>query len=370
VCLDASALAKTSFSLKRKFSLIELLDLCSITEQLVLRDAIILTRSVYQVPQPMLEQITPWLNSDAILIAPSNPKPIKVSEAPNTPIFTSHPDVANHEKTTQQDAYRESGRLLGAQEAFKRSAMPLIRNFKTYDTLTKPKFSQLAFDHVARYQDDVDDLQKLLQELNKGIPNYVHMNFPPIALKILREAKSFDDIIKLSLQYRVAYSGLRKKMSEFEEMFRDPSIPPIKKMKEKQKWINAWNENQKDFRDQYMVLANGLVGILADGVDMFGNATSGNYVASSISGAGIALKGYKNIRSIIERNESWALSPIRSAFIDSLSTSHSEIKYIVERLFNYDPKSFDELMKVSFLGENNTLENLVDNEMKIRLSKN
>ncbi len=245
VCIDTSALAKTAFSLSKKFTLIEFLDFCTVIEQLVLRDAILLTGSAYSAQIPMLNRIQPWLKSKAIITAQEKPNPIHVKDTSNSDVFDRHADIVDHDKTSVTDAKYETGRLLAAQVFFKRPALPLVRNYMTFDQVAQPRINQLAFDFISVYGEQTDLIHNMKVLANRRVPNYLQINFPPIAIEILKEAKSFEEMVKLSLQYRTHYSELRTKVNDLEILLRDPTISAAVKSNELNDWALAWNNNLK-----------------------------------------------------------------------------------------------------------------------------
>lgn len=368
VCIDSSALAKTVFALSQRFTLIEFMDFCAVIEQMVLRDNVILIGGINNAQASMLTNVNPWLQSGAFLQPDHQINPFPVPRI-GTNFYHSHCDVANTERTGAEDSRFEVARLLAAQEFFQRPAMPLTRNYLSHDQIVRPDVNQMAFDFVSIYNRQANHVHELKLFVNKHVPQFVQINFPPIAIEILKEAKSFHDLVKLALEYRDKYFKLRKEMSYLEELLRDTEIAPNTKNKEFKKWLNSWNKNLKENRESSFLLANGTAGLVYDGVCATASIQAGD-VAGSL-GAGAKIIGrLGDIVSYMNGNRTdLILHPIRSAFVNSLKTSQPDIKIIVERLFNYNPNSFDELMKVSFLGGNNTLENLVDHEMKVRLSR-
>lgn len=368
VCVDSSALAKTVFSLSKKFTLIEFLDFCAVIEQIVLRDNVILIGGVNNAQKSMLINVKPWLESGVFLLPELqiNPYPVPRIE---TNFYHSHSDVANRERTGVEDSRFEVARLLAAQEFLQRPAMPLTRNYLSHDQIVRPDINQMAFDFVSLYNRQANDVHELKLFANKHVPQFVQINFPPIAIEILEEANSFHDLVRITLQYRDKFSNLRSKMSYLEELLRDPNVSPKKKNDEFKKWINSWNENLKETRDSYFVLANGTTGLVVDGVSATASIKAGDLAGSVDAGAKTLARLSDMVSYMIGNNTDFVLRPIRSALLNSLYTNQPELKNLVEKLFMYDPNSFDELMKASFLGGNNSLENLVEHEMKVRLSR-
>lgn len=367
VCIDTSALAKTAFSLSQKFSLVEFIDFCSLIEQLVLRDALILTGSANAVQKCMLERIQPWLKSGAIILAHEKPRPVKLPNLEKVNLLGAHPDFADHDKTRQNDARYETSRLIAAQECFQRPAMPLVRNYRDFDEYVKPDICQMAFNLAAKYEEQVQQIHNFKIHINQHVPNYTQIQFPPIAIQILKEAKSFDDLVKLALQFRSRYQQLRHKINELEESQRDPALSVIEKQNELNGWVESWNKNITGSNSGTLIFGQTSVG-LTSGIAAIGAGLAQSQPSQTLAG------GVQTTTSLIEiikkvsgNKHDRLLQPIRSAFMGSLRTSQPEIKQRVESIFNYDPRRFDELLSVACFSEESTLSALVDNEMKIRI---
>ena len=369
VCIDTSALSKTAFSLSKKFSLIEFLDFCAIIEQMVLRDALILTGSANAPQKSMLAPIKKWMDSSAIIVALEQPKPVFIRHAGNHEIFQRHADIADSEKTGPGDAAYETGRLLAAQQYFERPAMPLTRNFLTYDQIARPDINQMAFDIVSQYEKQAGHLHDIKHYANRNVPKYVQIDFPPIAIEIIRDATDFGDLVEITLQRRNYYSGLRVRVNELDQIQRDPSISAAKKLAEMRGWMESWNSNLEANKSSKLILGKTIIEGVIGGAKFSKGVAEGKPIDFLEGTTEVYEKLSETIKMVQNYQNNQVLQPIRSAFMSSLDTSQKEITERVDALFNYAPAKFQELLRVSCLARGNVLEELVDHVMRVRISQ-
>ena len=205
---DLSGVAKIFYHLRYRFYPVEFADLCTIIDEIVLRDHIVLVGKTETTPKRYLDAIEPLIAADVFRLLAEPVRPQRVAP-PSAPLLTAARAAAASGLTMADvaDADLEVTRLLGAEAKLHLPATVLLRNLHNFGVNRRPKFEHTVVDLVQRNRRLAADARALHAEIQRHGPpvrGFVHLDVPPVALAVFKSAASFEQVIERILDLRDA----------------------------------------------------------------------------------------------------------------------------------------------------------------------
>jgi len=150
---DLSGVSKVFYHLRYQFYPVEFADLCTLIDEIVLREHIILVGKEGTTPKRYIDAIQPMIDAGVfrILVEPFRP----IRNEPSSAALRGAAQAARADfltAATVEDADLEVTRLLGAEVRFGASATVLLRNLHNFGVNRRPKFnivSLILFNAIA-----------------------------------------------------------------------------------------------------------------------------------------------------------------------------------------------------------------------------
>jgi hypothetical protein len=224
-----------------------------------------------------------------------------------------------------EDAWFETGRLLGGERAYKCSALPMLRQRFFYEKYGNTKEEHSVWNLAGQYKSIADALTKLRESTCVGLRSYALAPIPPIALLLLERSRNPGELLQRSLELRDDYADLRQSLSALRADLADPGVVPNAKLRAIKSWKKSW-ESMDRYKNEPSRIE---IGITSTGYIDFGN---------SLDGLGF---DSLNVQKIIERlmafgvrsAYSWRVRLLHQAARQYLSTPDSVLLDGFYRLF-------------------------------------
>lgn len=291
--VDTSAIYKTiasvitcstwaSQGLSRDAPLMEFLDFCSLVEGIVLHDHLIAIKSAagktreaklhlgelsaqntpeshdnnlvwrpkrLQRPMHLAENTTkqsdvanwneflkPLVAAGVLVEEPGYASPLSIGDRPERCKNLS----GSISSVLHEDAWFETGRLLGGERTYKCSALPMLRQRFFYEKYGKTKEEHSVWSLAGQYNSITDALAKLRESSCVGLRSYVLAPIPPIALLLLERSRNPEELLQRSLELRDDYADLRQSLSALRADLADPYVAPNAKLRAIESWKKSW----------------------------------------------------------------------------------------------------------------------------------
>jgi hypothetical protein len=335
--VDYSGFGKTINDLNGSFSLLEFLDLCAILEGLVLHDRLIVVGGK-AMPERWSENLKPLLDADVLVIedlATRNPQTchqINV-RAQSAPSFHRN-GIA---RSSVQDSWYETSRLVNAEAEYKCAPLPLIRQRAIYEKVAFVPQRHTVCDLFGKYQCLATTLQNIRSSSSITIAPYAVVPIPPIPLLVMKNSTNYVEVLPRALDLRDDYRKLRISLKSLHEDLADDTVVPNKKMKAIASWQKTW-ATLHEYHDSASTieLANNAIGVgdIDDAVDGIGiDSIRLDKLLQTALGA-----SYKALHK-------WRIRLLHRAARDYLATSDGQLNSEVTRLFgrSVTPRDFQQL---------------------------
>ena len=236
--MDARGLAQTMYVLGSGFRAVEFADACTMFEEMVLRERIVLSGKLSMFPRHLQETLRPFL-ADGIFIPLGCACPLPELGTGRALKNSRMIIEAGLTATTLEDARYEVRRVLGAEEVTGTTATPLLRNLQHYDAVRRSLIETAVWDLAAQYRELADLVRSVRARLQRmsGLPV---ISFPPIALLAISRATDFGDVMYEVLQLRHEFRHLRAATSELEERLRTDSMTAVEALDLEYDWRRRW----------------------------------------------------------------------------------------------------------------------------------
>ena len=237
--VDNQGFTKTLIALDDEFSLMEFLDLCTILEGITVHDQLVLVGEKDLSAKHLLKShfsegvLTRFDNE----FEPSFPNRFKKHSIP-LDYGRAKRRVA---KSTFKDAWYESARLYGAEQASGLTAMALLRQKPFFEEARETSAHDRVCNLFTQYEELSDALQKLRDSAYISSKNeYVSAPIPPIPLIVMKGCNSLKDVLEKSLEVREEYKELRDSLTELRATLDDFDVPAKENLKAKEAWKKRW----------------------------------------------------------------------------------------------------------------------------------
>ncbi|MBY0562435.1 hypothetical protein, partial [Hyphomicrobium sp.] len=247
---DLSGVSKIFYHLRQRFYPVEFADLCTLIDEIVLRDHIVLVGKTETTPKHYLAAIQPLIDEGVFHVLTEPFRPVR-TEASSTAMRAAAQAAGRDMLTAAsiEDADLEVTRLLGAEAKFGRPATVLLRNLHNFGVNRRPKFEHGIIDLVHRNRRLADDARTLHTEIQRnGVParGLVKLDVPPLALNVLKNSASFEQVIERLLDMRDTASELRYDTSVLVERLSNPATTLDQQADLTRKWEMKWRKSWDD----------------------------------------------------------------------------------------------------------------------------
>lgn len=338
---DLSGVGKIFYHLRYRFLPVEFADLCTLIEEIVLRDHILLIGKGATTPKHYVDAIEPLIRAQVFQFNLKS-TPIGRIERPSiSALNASHSAyVQGLTKSTITDADLEITRLLGAEADLKIPATVLLRNLHNFGVARRPRFEHVLCDLVERNKKLARDAQSLHGEiLRYGPParGFVNLNLPPLALAVFERAASFEKVIEMILDLRAALTDLRNETRALNEQLSDPATPFEDFDRLIQEWETRWRMSWNTALASPMYVANTSVALLIRSGLVVKSLCTGEWAGAFKDGAGV-------LKDIYNEAQLRALRPLHRPVANYLNSSRNQMREHVSRVFETDPDRVDIMM--------------------------
>lgn len=329
--VDYSGIGKTVNDLLGRFSVLQFLDFCTFIEGVVLYDRLIMVGGgAMRADGTEGDVITRWNENIQLLFDESvvvreeqRSSPINVGVRPERK--RRFENVEYQMGYTIEDAWYETGRLIGAEKIYKKPSLPLLRQKPYYEKSAHVVADHVLCDLFSRYK----ELDEVLLQIRKStdLPgvNYISVPIPSLPLMVLQRSNKVTDLIRVTLEVREEFERLRHSLTSMRTTLADPTVKPEEKRRALHSWVNSWQTLLK-YQEQ---------------ASYFQLATASNNMldfAKSLDGIGLdSFKWSKIIQKMIETFEStfyaWKIRQLHKSAENYLSISNSDLAKEIKRLF-------------------------------------
>ncbi|MEP7248001.1 MAG: hypothetical protein ABI885_30535 [Gammaproteobacteria bacterium] len=338
---DLSGVAKVFYHLRRRFFPVEFADLCTLIDEIVLREHIILVGKADTTPGHYLAAIQPLRDAGVFRLL-AEPVALPRLSAPPLEIVTAAEAASRSGLTsaTVIDADLEITRLLGAEAKLGLPATVLLRNLHNFGLGRRPKFEHTAFDLVHRSRKLASDARLLHAEIQRNGPprrGFTFVDAPPLALTLFKSAGSFEQVMERLLDMRAAHRRLRADTTALHEQLTDPRTSIADHNDLVRDWESKWRKSWENALANRMYICNTSAGLVAKGVDLITSLGAGAW--RDAFSASLALIDDLSVATSLH-----ALRPLHSPVRDYLMGTRTQMAAAVSRVWETDPHRIDELM--------------------------
>lgn len=328
--LDARGTAQVLYSLSARFSAVEFADFCTIAEEIVLRDQIILVGKLDKLPKHLRLVLQPLIDAGVFV---SLREAFSIPDLPTDPRqlrATAFAIERGLTTATVDDATYEARRLLGGEAHFGVVATPLLRQLQHFGLVRRPCVENTVWDLAAQYHKLSDAAYALRRHL-QSIADLPQISIPPIALLAIQRSKTtFERVVHEVLELRDEFSRLRVHLREIEERLREGKLSPSQALELEAAWRQRWEGlAEKLGASGRMAIARTSVPLLRDGIKIVKGVVTqdvADVVAATVAwiGPGVEALGSMQIR------------PVRRSVSNYLTTSDQDLVRAVARIFDTD----------------------------------
>jgi hypothetical protein len=343
--LDARSTGRTLSDLRQKFFPVEFFDLCSIIEEIVLRDEIVLIGKFDLLPREYREALQPFIDDGVFKLMLSSTKIIRTTA---TDVHLR--DIAANTKTNGLtntslcDADYAVTRLLGAEIELNIPTISLLQHLHNFQFTRRPILDNTACDLVARYE-DLKQRAEAAKAIDFNRLALRQVSIPPIALMVMQRAQTFDQVPREILEVRHQFRSVRSAMHDLAETLADRNLSSS----DLYRLITIWEERWKKLFDAVpsctLNLGQTVEPLLKNGAEL-----AKAYSTGSIHGALMA--GVKIIQGLTGLRGAIALRPVHLSVNNYLRTRPDEMISAASNLF--EESSIDVRRKMEAIGATNS----------------
>lgn len=327
--LDARGTAQVLHTLSATFKAVEFADWCTISEEIVLRDYILLVGKFDKLPRHLKLALRPYVAAgifrplrEAFSI-PELPSDIAQLKATLTAISQGLT------ATTAEDATFEARRVLGAEAHTGIAATPLLRQMQHFGLVRRPGIETMIWDLAAQYRSLSDALLDVRTRFQR-LADLPTISIPPIALLGVSRCKHFDELHAETMQLRDEFAPLRRKMRELQEQLTRGDLTPGDAVKIEKLWRDRWQSvADSSGASCTMAMARTSGPLLVDGCKIVTSASKGDVFSTLQALTNLVGHGFAAVGSM-------QLRPVHRSVSNYMRTKDQDIKRAVARLFQYD----------------------------------
>lgn len=336
---DARGTAQIINSLSTHFSAAEFADFCTVAEEVVLRDHIVLVGKLDKLPRHLRRSLQPLLD-EGVLVSPG--EPFQIPELPSDPHQLRATAFAIEKGLTTasvDDATYEARRILGGEAHFGLAATPLLRHLQHFGLVQRPSVENTVWDLAAQYRQISNKVQDLRRFLQAGA-GLRQIAVPPIALVALQRSHTFEQAVHEVLQLRREFAPLRAHLGEIESRWREGRLSPSEFLALEEVWRIRWQRLAEKIGSPTGVLALAQTSgpLLREGYKIVKSLAKQDYLdvvwtVASWMGPGVEALGHLQLRQV------------HRSVSNYLSTTDQDLLRSVARIFDTDFVYLDSQMR-------------------------
>lgn len=332
--LDARGTAQILYTLTCRFRAVEFADYCSIAEEIVLRDTILLAGKVDKLPRHLQSVLKPLIDEGIFVplrqsySIPSLIDDIDFLDATQLAIAQGLTEA------TPQDATYEASRLLGAEAATGLVATPLLRQLQHYGIVRRPYLENTVWDLASQYR-RVSEAAGALRQRHRYFPALPMISIPPIALVAIQRSRHYDQVLANVLQLRREFRPLRDSLREIEERLKAGEISPKEAVAVEAEWRTRWDGlSEKLNQPSRVQIARTSAPLLREGARFVTSLATKDYLGTidtALNWLGPCLTGLGSMK----------MRPLHRPVANYLATTDQMMKSSVARIFEHDFMTLD-----------------------------
>lgn len=264
--LDGRGVGQVLTSLASKFTAVEFADLCSIAEEIVLRDQIVIVGDIAKFLKSHRLALQPLLDAKVFVLPNQR---FRLPQLPNDPRLLRASAAAIETGLTTSsvaDATFEARRLLGAEAHFGIAGTPLLRQLQHFGLVKRPLIENTVWDLAAQYRrvSEAALEQRFRTTQLQALP---FVSIPPIALQAIKRSKHFEHVVPALLELRSEFAPLRNHLREIEDKLREGQLSPLEILQLEAAWRHRWEvlAAQLGATSGRMAIAHTSLSLLKDG---------------------------------------------------------------------------------------------------------
>ncbi|MFN9137214.1 MAG: hypothetical protein ACK5YE_15335, partial [Planctomyces sp.] len=194
-----------------------------------------------RVGRTISEKLKPWLD-EGVLVFDTEPAPLQDIQRMTNDLVTignSTRDAQSQDRRLE-NAFFETGRLVAAEKARRRPALPLLRQAPYYERSANVPQDHAVCNLIGKYRTLKDALESMRDNTRLQLQPYIAVPVPPLALSALQKCKHPQDILTAALELRQQFRKLRDALGDLRELLLDPAVPPSKKTDHIASWQRTW----------------------------------------------------------------------------------------------------------------------------------
>lgn len=339
---DLSGVAKVFFHLHSRFYPVEFADLCTLLEEIILRDHIVLVGKLETTPRCYLDAIEPFRRAGVFRLLAEPVIPQRVAPQPAELVeAATAARQRGFTKATLEDADLEITRLLGAEVKLRIPATILMRNLHNFGVSRRPKFEHAIVDLVHRNRQLANDARRLHAEIQRTGPpkrGFVHLDAPPLALAVLKSSGSFEQVKERILDARDSQARLRADTTILHEQLKDPRTSLDEHAALLRDWEQKWRRSWDSAVATRLLICNTSTHLIAKAINIVSALGAPSWTEAFSKAVGV-------VRDFHEATSLRALRPLHTPVRDYLLSTRDQMSAAISRLWEQDPATIDLLMR-------------------------
>lgn len=240
--LDANATGRTFSELGNNFLPVDFFDLCSMIEEMVMRNGIVLVGKYDRLKRPYREALEPFRRDGVFIVCIERASIKKLAQVPQDVLDASrHVHNAGMTSSSVHDSNMEVTRLLGAEASWSVPTIPLLRHLHNYGFTRRRDVDHTVCDLSARFE----DLRTMLEEKLRFEAQHTRtekVRVPLLAMEVLRRARHFDDLPNAILEVRYDFRKLREAATSLAVQLNDPETNYDDYLRQVRDWNRRWQD--------------------------------------------------------------------------------------------------------------------------------
>ena len=192
--IDGRGCGQILYTLGARFHAVEFADWCTIAEEIVLRDHILISGKVDKFPRHLRLTLQPYIETGIF-------RPLKTAhdtvDLPRDERQLRATKLAIEQgltAATSEDANYEVSRVLGAERFTCIPATPLLRQLQHFGMVRRPQVETMVWDLATEYRNLAEAARGQRQRYQQ-LANLPEVSIPPIALLAISRCRHFDEVL-------------------------------------------------------------------------------------------------------------------------------------------------------------------------------
>lgn len=331
--LDANATGRTFFELGNHFLPVDFFDLCSMIEEMVMRNGIVLVGKYDKLKRDYRKALEPFRRDGVFIVCMERAAIKKLGEVPKGILDASrHVHAAGMTSSSIHDSNMEVTRLLGAEATLNLPTIPLLRHLHNYGFTRRRDVDHTICDLSARFEDlSAMVEEKLRFEAQNTKTEQVRV--PLLAMEVLRRVQHFDDLPNAILEVRYEFRRLREAATTLAAKMNDPATNYESYLDNVRDWNRRWQD----------VGANAVAVNVGLGLSSFSALGRGAEIVQALSTLdplGTAVSMLSVAGDVIEFRKNRLFRPVYYTVRNYMQHRHL-ISQTIGRIFEMDPWLID-----------------------------